>query len=256
MKAVILAGGLGSRLAEETVLKPKPMVEIGGRPILWHIMKVYSHYGVHDFIICLGYKGYVVKEFFSNYFLHTADVTLHLAENRMEVHRNTSEPWRVTLVDTGEATQTGGRIKRILPYVKDEPFFAMTYGDGVADIDIAAQVAFHHAHRRKATITAVRPGARFGAMQINGDRVAAFAEKPETDGGWINGGFFLLSPSVCELIKDDQTIWEHEPMHALIHTHDLRAYIHRGFWHPMDTLRDRNFLEKQWTGGAAPWKVW
>jgi glucose-1-phosphate cytidylyltransferase len=256
MKVVILAGGLGSRLAEETIVRPKPMVEIGGKPILWHIMKIYSQHGFTDFIICLGYKGYLIKEFFANYFLHTSDVTLHLADNRMEVHRNTSESWRVTLVDTGDQSQTGGRIKRILPYVADDPYFALTYGDGVADVDIPAEIAFHLAHGRKATVTAVRPVGRFGAMGIDGARVVAFEEKPETDGGWINGGFFLLSPSVGALIAGDQTVWEREPMEALAAGDELRAFVHGGFWHPMDTLRDRNFLEEQWAKGVARWKTW
>jgi glucose-1-phosphate cytidylyltransferase len=256
MKVVILAGGLGSRLAEETIVRPKPMVEIGGKPILWHIMKIYSHHGFCDFIVCLGYKGYLIKEFFANYFLHMSDVTLHLADNRMEVHRNTSESWRVTLVDTGDLTQTGGRIKRVLPYVADDPYFALTYGDGVADIDIPGEIAFHLAHGRKATVTAVRPAKRFGAIGIEGERVVAFEEKPETDGGWINGGFFLLSPSVGELISGDQTVWEREPMQALAAGDELRAFVHGGFWHPMDTLRDRNFLEDQWAMGKARWRTW
>jgi glucose-1-phosphate cytidylyltransferase len=256
MKAVILAGGLGSRISEETSVKPKPMVEIGGRPILWHVMKIYSHHGINDFIICLGYKGYIIKEYFANYFLHMSDVTIHLAENRMDIHRKTAEPWHVTLIDTGEATQTGGRVKRILPYVRDEPFFGLTYGDGLADIDIPAQIEFHKAHRRMATVTAVRPVKRFGAIGVQGDRVTAFQEKPGGDGGWINGGFFLLSPSVGETIAGDETIWEREPMEALVLRDELRAYIHRGFWHPMDTLRDRTFLEGEWAGGTAPWKLW
>lgn len=256
MKVVILAGGLGSRISEETTLKPKPMVEIGGRPILWHIMKIYSQFGHNDFVICCGYKGYVIKEFFANYFLHTSDVTFHLSENRMEVHVQNTESWRVTLVDTGENTQTGGRIKRILPYVKDEPFFALTYGDGVADIDINKEIQFHKAHGKKATITGVRPAKRFGAIDIDGDRVSSFKEKPESDGGWINGGFFLLSPSVGELISGDDTYWEREPLEQLATADELRAFIHPGFWHPMDTLRDRNFLEEQWTGGTAKWRTW
>jgi glucose-1-phosphate cytidylyltransferase len=256
MQVVILAGGLGTRLAEETTVKPKPMVEIGGRPILWHIMKRYSHYGFNDFIICLGYKGYIIKEFFANYFLHTSDVTIHLSENRTEVHRKTAEPWRVTLVDTGEGSGTGGRIKRILPYIADDPFFALTYGDGVANIDISAQVAFHKAHGRKATVTAVRPAKRFGALALDGDRVVSFKEKPEDDGGWINGGFFLLSPSVGELIEGDDATWEREPMAALSSSDQLRAFVHRGFWHPMDTIRDRTFLEDEWARGNAPWRNW
>jgi glucose-1-phosphate cytidylyltransferase len=256
MKAVILAGGLGTRIAEETSTRPKPMVEIGGRPILWHIMKIYSHFGFHDFVICLGYKGYMIKEYFANYFLHMSDVTFHLAENRMEVHRETAEPWRVTLVDTGEETQTGGRVKRVLPYVADEPFFALTYGDGVADIDIGAEIAFHKSHGCRATVAVVRPAKRFGAVAIEGDRVVDFEEKPQDDGGWINGGFFLLSPSVGELIAGDKTVWERDPMEQLARSDDLRAYVHHGFWHPMDSLRDRNFLESEWTGNRAKWRVW
>ena len=256
MKVVILAGGLGTRLSEETTVRPKPMVEIGGRPILWHIMKIYSHYGFNDFVICLGYKGYMVKEYFANYFLHMSDVTFYLAENRMEVHRETAEPWRVTLVDTGEDTQTGGRLKRVLPYVANEPFFALTYGDGVADIDLAAEIAFHKAHGRHATVSVVRPAKRFGAVVIEGDRVVNFEEKPNDDGGWINGGFFLLSPSVGDFIAGDKTIWEREPMEQLARGDDLRAYVHPGFWHPMDSLRDRNFLEGEWTNSRAKWRVW
>lgn len=256
MKVVILAGGLGTRLAEETGIRPKPMVEIGGRPILWHIMKIYSHYGFHDFIVCLGYKGYMIKEYFANYFLHMSDVTLHLAENRMEVHRETAEPWRVTLVDTGEETMTGGRLKRVAPYIANEPFFALTYGDGVADIDLAAEIAFHKAHGKRATVTAVRPAKRFGAIAIDGDRVAAFHEKPDDEGGWINGGFFLLSPDVCDLVEGDETVWEREPMQRLAQRDELRAYVHSGFWHPMDTIRDRSFLEEQWMSGRAKWRMW
>jgi glucose-1-phosphate cytidylyltransferase len=255
-KVVILAGGLGSRLSEETALRPKPMVEIGGMPILWHIMKIYGHHGFTDFVVCLGYKGYVIKEFFANYFLHSSDVTLHLADNRIEVHRKAAEPWRVTLIDTGEASQTGGRIKRILPYVENEPFFALTYGDGLADIDLRAQIEFHRAHGRDATVTAVRPAARFGAMRLDDDRVTTFAEKPASDAGWINGGFFLLSPSVGATLDGDDTIWEREPLERLARSDQLRAYVHRGFWHPMDTLRERNFLEELWASGKAPWKVW
>lgn len=256
MKVVILAGGLGTRIAEETSTRPKPMVEIGGRPILWHIMKIYSHYGFNDFVICLGYRGYMIKEYFANYFLHMSDVTFHLAENRMEVHRETAEPWRVTLVDTGEDTQTGGRLKRVLPYVADEPFFALTYGDGVANIDLAAEVAFHKRHGRKATVSVVRPAKRFGAVAIEDDRVVNFEEKPNDDGGWINGGFFLLSPAVGELIAGDKTIWEREPMEQLARDDDLRAYVHPGFWHPMDSLRDRNFLEDEWANSRAKWRIW
>jgi len=256
MKVVILAGGMGTRLAEETQVRPKPMVEIGGRPILWHIMKIYSWYGFNDFIVCLGYKGYVIKEFFANYFMHMSDVTFHVAENRMEVHRQTAEPWRVTLVDTGDVTQTGGRIRRVMDYVKNEPYFALTYGDGVADIDIAAEVNFHKTHGRKATVTAVRPARRFGAIVVDGDRVRSFREKPDDDGGWINGGFFVLSPSVGDLIAGDDTIWERGPMEQLAQSDELRAYVHRGFWHPLDTMRDRNYLEQEWSSGKPPWRVW
>jgi glucose-1-phosphate cytidylyltransferase len=232
------------------------MVEIGGRPILWHIMKIYSQYGFRDFVICLGYKGYMIKEFFANYFLHMSDVTFHLAENRMEAHRRTAEDWRVTLVDTGDDTQTGGRIKRVLNHVAGDKTFALTYGDGVADIDLAAQLIFHKAHNRKATVTAVRPAKRFGAISLEGDVVSSFHEKPADEGGWINGGFFLLSPSVGELIAGDQTVWEREPMEALTRSDQMRAFIHNGFWHPMDTLRDRNFLEEQWAAGRAKWRIW
>jgi glucose-1-phosphate cytidylyltransferase len=256
MKVVILAGGLGTRLAEETSFRPKPMVEIGGRPILWHIMKIYSSFGHNDFIVCLGYKGYLVKEYFANYFLHMSDVTFHIAENRMEVHREFGEPWRVTLVDTGDATMTGGRVKRVLPYVEHESFFALTYGDGVSDIDISSEVAFHERHGRDATVTVVRPAKRFGAISIDGDRVTSFEEKPDTDGGWINGGFFLLSPKVGRLIADDDTVWEREPMETLARSDQMRAYVHTGFWHPMDTLRDRTFLEEEWASGRAKWKRW
>ena len=256
MKVIILAGGLGTRLSEETDVRPKPMVEIGGRPILWHIMKRYSHYGFNDFIICLGYKGYVIKEYFANYYLHMTDVTFHLAENRMEAHFETAEPWRVTLVNTGDNTMTGGRLKRVLNYVQDDEVFAMTYGDGVADIDLKAELDFHRSHGRKATVTAVRPAKRFGAIAIEGDRVLSFQEKPDDDGGWINGGFFLLSPSVGDLIKGDDTIWERDPMEALVRQDQLRAYAHHGFWHPMDTMRDKTFLNEEWASGRAKWKSW
>jgi glucose-1-phosphate cytidylyltransferase len=256
MKVVILAGGLGTRISEETDTKPKPMVTIGGRPILWHIMKSYSRFGFNDFIICLGYKGYLIKEYFHNYFLHMSDVTIHIAENRMEVHRETAEPWRVTLLDTGDDTQTGGRLKRVLHHVGDDEMFALTYGDGVADVDLDAQVAFHRAHGRLATVTAVRPAKRFGALSLEGDIVRGFQEKPEDDGGWINGGFFLLSPKISGLLAGDETIWEREPMEALAADDQLRAYIHRGFWHPMDTLRDKTFLEDLWAQGKAGWKTW
>ena len=256
MKVVILAGGLGTRLSEVTDVRPKPMVEIGGRPILWHIMKSYSFYGINDFIVCLGYKGYLIKEYFANYFLHMSDVTLHIAENRMEVHRETAEPWTITLVETGEATMTGGRLKRVLPYIKDEPIFALTYGDGLSDLNITDEIAFHRAHGRRATVAVVRPAKRFGAITVDGDRVLSFREKPEDDGGWINGGFFLLEPSVLDLIPGDSTIWEREPMEVLAASDQMRAYVHNGFWHPMDTLRDRTFLEEEWNSGRAKWKTW
>ncbi|MEC4590376.1 MULTISPECIES: glucose-1-phosphate cytidylyltransferase [Nitrospirillum] len=257
MKVVILAGGMGTRISEESHLRPKPMVEIGGRPILWHIMKIYSAYGFHDFIICLGFRGYVIKEYFSNYFLHMADVTFDMARNHMEVHRETAEPWRVTLVDTGATTNTGGRLKRVQEYVKDEPYFAMTYGDGVSDIDIAALAAFHTSHGKLATITAVRPPSRFGVLDIDGEnQVRSFREKPANEIGWVNGGFFLLSPQVINLIDGDTSVWEHEPLEALAEQRQLNAFHHEGFWQPMDTLRDKNFLEDRWASGKAEWKVW
>ena len=256
IKVVILAGGLGSRISEETVLKPKPMIEIGGLPILWHIMKIYSHYGFRQFIICLGYKGYAIKEYFSNYFLHTSDVTFHLAEDRLEIHQNRAEPWSVTLVDTGLTTQTGGRIKRILPFVENDDVFALTYGDGLANIDLNAQLAFHCAHGRKATVTAVRPPSRFGAMTLQSDGVTSFSEKAPVDAGWINGGFYLLSPTVGDLIAGDEVIWEHQPIETLVKHSQLAAFRHDSFWHPMDTLRERTFLQEAWEQGAAPWKLW
>jgi glucose-1-phosphate cytidylyltransferase len=256
MKAVILAGGLGSRLSEETTVRPKPMVEIGGRPILWHIMKIYAAHGVSDFIFCLGYKGYCIKEFFANYFLHMSDVTFDLAQNRMEVHREAAEPWRVTLIDTGERTQTGGRLKRVMPHLAGEDVFALTYGDGVADIDIGAELAFHRAHGRLATVAAVRPSKRFGALNLAEDRVTSFREKPDDEGGWINGGFFLLSPKVAELIAGDDTIFEREPLEQLAARNELRAYVHEGFWQPMDTMRDKALLEEAWASGHPPWRVW
>lgn len=256
MKVVILAGGLGTRLAEETGARPKPMVMIGGRPILWHIMKIYSYHGFHEFIICLGYKGYMIKEYFANYFLHMSDVTFDIAANRMEVHREAAEPWKVTLIDTGETTMTGGRVKRILPYVADDPFFALTYGDGVADIDLAAEVAFHQSHKQLATVAVVRPSSRFGAVDFDGDQVTGFREKPVDEGGWINGGFFLLSPKVGALIEGDETVWERGPMEELARLGQMRAFFHDGFWQPMDTLRDRNTLEEQWREGRAKWKKW
>ena len=256
MKAVILAGGLGTRLHEETSSRPKPMVAIGGRPILWHILKIYSQHGINDFVICLGYKGYMIKEFFANYFLHTADVTFYMQENRMEVHGHTTEPWRVTLVDTGENTMTGGRLKRIAPYVADDDNFCMTYGDGVGNVDITALIAFHKQHGKPATLTAVLPSQRFGVLERKGDIVTAFREKAQTDGAWINSGFFVLSPSVLDRIEGDATIWEREPMEELAAEGNLRAFEHTGFWQAMDTLRDKQQLEALWAGGKAPWKTW
>ncbi len=256
MKAVILAGGLGTRLAEETSVKPKPMVEIGGRPVLWHIMKAYSAHGINDFVVCLGYKGYVIKEYFANYFLHMSDVTFDLAENRMEVCDRHCEPWRVTLVDTGEHTQTGGRLKRVSRYLDPGQPFCFTYGDGLSDVDVSKLVKFHKAQKRMATVTAVQPPGRFGALDIEGKRITRFEEKPQGDGSWINGGFFVLQPEVLEYIKDDQTIWEREPMEKLAGDAQLSAYPHKGFWQPMDTLRDKNRLEELWQSGKAPWKHW
>jgi glucose-1-phosphate cytidylyltransferase len=256
MKAVILAGGLGTRISEETSVRPKPMVEIGGKPILWHILKIYSQHGVNDFVICLGYKGYVIKEYFANYFLHTADVTFHMQDNHMEVHGRTTEPWRVTLVDTGENTMTGGRLKRVARYVADDDCFCMTYGDGVADVDISALIAFHHGHGKLATLTAVQPSQRFGILERTGDTISAFREKAQTDGAWINGGFFVLSPHVLHRIKDDATIWERGPMEELAAEGSLLAFDHAGFWQPMDTLRDKQHLEALWAEGKAPWKIW
>lgn len=256
MKAVILAGGLGTRIAEETHLRPKPMVEIGGRPILWHIMKIYSAHGVNDFIICCGYKGYVIKEYFANYFLHMSDVTFDMAHNRMEVHQKKAEPWRVTLVDTGEDTLTGGRLKRVAAYLEDETAFCFTYGDGVADVDITALIAFHRGHGKLATVTAVQPPGRYGALIREGNVVRGFQEKPPGDGAWINGGFFVLHPQVIDYIEGDQSSWEGTALEALAREGQLEAFEHRGFWQPMDTLRDKNHLEELWRSGRAPWKIW
>jgi len=256
MKAVILAGGLGTRISEESHLKPKPMIEIGGKPILWHIMKQYSAHGIHDFVICLGYKGYAIKDFFANYFLHTSDVTFNMRENRMDVHQNYSEPWSVTLVETGEETMTGGRLLRAAPYLKDEKAFCFTYGDGVSDVDISNLIRFHEAHGKMATVTAVQPPGRYGALQRLGDQVLGFTEKPRGDGGWINGGFFVLSPKVLPFIAGDATSWEAEPLMRLAELEQLHAYEHSGFWQPMDTLRDKNHLEALWQSGEAPWKQW
>lgn len=256
MKAVILAGGLGTRISEESVSRPKPMIEIGGKPILWHIMKIYSHYGINNFIVCCGYKGYVIKEYFANYFLHTSDVTFDMQNNSMEVHQRFAEPWKVTLVDTGEDTMTGGRLKRVGQYIKDEEAFCFTYGDGVSDIDIRSLINFHKQQGVKATLTAVYPPGRFGALDIDDHKVTTFKEKPKGDGGMINGGFFVLSPAVLHLIKDDSTIWEQGPLESLAKDLQIVAYEHAGFWQPMDTLRDKNYLEELWAKDKAPWKTW
>ncbi|AOB31017.1 glucose-1-phosphate cytidylyltransferase [Bordetella sp. H567] len=256
MKAIILAGGLGTRISEETITRPKPMVEIGGKPILWHIMKIYSAHGVNDFVICCGYKGYMIKEYFANYFLHMSDITFDMANNKMVVHERKAEPWRVTLVDTGEHSMTGGRLKRVAQYVKDEEAFCFTYGDGVADIDISSLIAFHREHGRAGTVTAVRPPGRYGALMLDRTRVTGFQEKPPGDGGLINGGFFVLAPSVLDLIEHDGSSWEGEPLAQLVRQDELRAYEHDGFWQPMDTLRDKNYLEELWSTGTAPWKRW
>jgi glucose-1-phosphate cytidylyltransferase len=258
MKAVILAGGLGTRLSEETVLRPKPMIEIGGFPILWHILKIYSAHGINDFVICAGYKGYVIKEYFANYFLHMSDVTFDMAGNTMEVHHKRSEPWRVTIVDTGDESMTGGRIKRIEPYV--DGTFCLTYGDGVADIDIKSLIDYHHSHGRKATLTSVQPPGRYGALNFDSEDsrlIHKFQEKPEGDGSWINGGYFVLEPSIFDYIRDgDKTIWERGPLESLAAGGELAAYRHPGFWRPMDTLRDKVELEDLWNSGEAPWKMW
>jgi glucose-1-phosphate cytidylyltransferase len=255
VKAVILAGGFGSRLSEETAVRPKPMVEIGGKPILWHIMKIYASHGIEEFVICLGYKGYLIKEYFANYYLHTCDVSFDLAQGTMEVHRSTTEPWRVTLVDTGERTMTGGRLKRALPYLGDE-HFCFTYGDGLADIDIAALLAFHRAQGTLATVTAVQPPGRFGALDVDGSRVRQFEEKPRGDGAWTNGGFFVLSPEVARYLHGDATVWEQDPMRSLAREGQLASYRHEGFWQAMDTLRDHTQLEELWSSGTAPWRAW
>jgi glucose-1-phosphate cytidylyltransferase len=256
MKAVILAGGLGTRFSEETSLRPKPMIEIGGKPILWHIMKIYSAHGVTDFIVCCGYKGYVIKEYFANYFLHMSDVTFDMRENRMQVHQMRAEPWSVTLVDTGDASMTGGRLLRVKEHLLGEEAFCMTYGDGVGDINVRTSIEFHRSHGKLATLTAAVPPGRFGALDMDGNRVASFLEKPEGDGGSINGGFFVLSPKVLDYVTDDQTIWEQEPLRGLAADGELMAYQHRGHWQPMDTLRDKQHLEELWSSGVAPWKIW
>ncbi|WP_321948490.1 glucose-1-phosphate cytidylyltransferase [Paraburkholderia sp. J10-1] len=256
MKAVILAGGLGTRISEDTVNRPKPMIEVGGKPILWHIMKIYSAHGVNEFVICCGYKGYVIKEYFANYFLHMSDVTFDMRSNEMQVHQQYAEPWRVTLVDTGEATMTGGRLRRVREFVKDEDAFCFTYGDGVGDIDISSLVEYHTQTGTLATLTATYPPGRFGALDIRDNKVSSFREKPKGDGGMINGGFFVLSPKVIDLIPDDDCVWEREPLEILAKDGQLSAYEHDGFWQPMDTLRDKTYLEELWQTGNAPWKVW
>jgi glucose-1-phosphate cytidylyltransferase len=256
LKAVILAGGLGTRLAEETNLRPKPMVEIGGKPILWHIMNIYAANGVTDFIVCLGYKGYVIKEYFANYYLHSSSVTFDLSKNSIEVHKNTAENWRVTLVDTGESTMTGGRLKRVKDFLNNEESFCFTYGDGVGNVDVRKSIEFHRAHGRHATLTATQPGGRYGALTIKGDAVESFLEKPQGDGRWVNGGFFVLSPKVFDYIEGDSTMWEKEPLERLAEEDQLRAFRHSGFWQPMDTMFEKNNLEKLWNSGNAPWKVW
>jgi glucose-1-phosphate cytidylyltransferase len=256
MKAVILAGGLGTRISEETAVRPKPMIEIGGKPILWHIMKTYSHHGINDFIICCGFKGYVIKEYFANYFLHMSDVTFDMSKNSMEVHQRSAEPWRVTLVDTGEETMTGGRLKRVVDYVIAEEVFCLTYGDGLADVNITELVAFHKAQNVKATLTGAIPPGRFGALDLKGSKVNSFMEKPKGDGAMINGGFFVLSPKVIDYIAGDKTTWEREPLERLAQEGNLAAFPHHGFWQPMDTLRDKLLLEQLWQSGKAPWKVW
>ena len=256
VKAIILAGGLGSRISEETDNKPKPMVEIGGMPIIWHIMKIYSSYGINDFVICLGYKGYIIKEYFANYMLHMSSITIDLQQGTISRHDSVAEPWRITLVDTGAHTMTGGRLKRVLPYIENDDLFCMTYGDGVGNIDIPRLIDFHRSHGRLATVTGTRPVGRFGAVDLDGDRVTGFQEKNESQSGWINGGFFVLSPKVGELIEGDETPWEGRPMETLAENGEMKAFLHHGFWQPMDTLRDRRHLEAIWASGKAPWKVW
>lgn len=256
MKAVILAGGLGTRLSEETSLRPKPMVEIGGKPLLWHIMKIYAAHGVNEFIVCCGYKGYIIKEYFANYFMHMSDITFDMRENSMYVHKKRAEPWKVTLVDTGDSSMTGGRLRRIEPYVRDEEAFCFTYGDGVGDVDISASIEFHRAHGKAATLTATFPPGRFGALEIRSNRVLNFTEKPKGDGGMINGGFFVLSSKVFDYLDGDETIWEQGPLTGLARDGELMAFEHHGFWQPMDTLRDKNYLEELWASGRAPWQVW
>ncbi|MCZ7454869.1 Glucose-1-phosphate cytidylyltransferase [compost metagenome] len=255
MKAVILAGGLGTRISEETSSRPKPMVEIGNRPILWHIMKIYSQHGINDFVVCCGYKGYLIKEYFANYFLHMSDVTFDMQNNKMEILQNSAEPWRVSLIDTGESTMTGGRLKRVQNYLDDEDF-CLTYGDGVGDVDITAVVNFHKEQGRLATLTAMQPPGRFGSLALDGHQIKHFQEKPQGEGGWINGGFFVLSPKVMDYIGGDESVWEREPLESLARNQQLNAWFHNGFWQPMDTLRDKNHLEELWASGQAPWKIW
>lgn len=256
MKAIILAGGKGTRIQEESHLRPKPMIEIGGRPILWHIMKTYSAHGINDFIICLGYRGYMIKEYFSNYALHQSDITVDVTQNKIHLHGQPPDPWRITLVDTGEETETGGRLKRAAKYLADDDCFCMTYGDGVADVNITESIAFHKRHGCLATVTAVQPPGRFGALVTNGDRITSFMEKPRGEGGYINGGYFVLSSKALDYIEEDNVAWESAPMERLATDSQLMAYRHEGFWHPMDTLRDKNYLESQWLTGTAPWKIW
>lgn len=256
MKAVILAGGLGTRLSEETAVRPKPMVEIGGKPILWHIMKMYSFHGVNEFVVCCGYKGYVIKEYFANYFLHMSDITFDMQHNKMVVHQKRAEPWRVTLVDTGDNSMTGGRLLRVADYVRNEEAFCLTYGDGVSDVDIAASIRYHRSHGKAATVTATYPPGRFGALDIQGGAIRSFMEKPRGDGGMINGGFFVLSPRVLDYLVDDATVWEQQPLQELAADGELMAFEHGGFWQPMDTLRDKLHLEELWTSGTAPWRTW
>jgi glucose-1-phosphate cytidylyltransferase len=256
MKAVILAGGLGTRISEETTVRPKPMVEIGGKPILWHIMKLYSHYGIQEFVVCCGYKGYIIKEYFANYFLHMSDVTFDMSRNSMEVHHRNAEPWKVTLVDTGDQTMTGGRLKRVAPYIENDELFCLTYGDGLSDVNVGKLISFHRASGVMATLTAIYPPGRFGALELLGNKVQRFAEKPQGDGSMINGGFFVLSPRVLGYIDGDQTIWEQEPMERLAAEGQLAAFKHAGFWQPMDTLRDKQRLDELWQGGNPPWRVW
>jgi glucose-1-phosphate cytidylyltransferase len=255
MKAIILAGGLGTRMSEETLIRPKPMVEIGGRPILWHIMKIYSHYGINDFVVCCGYKGYMLKEYFANYFLHNSDVTFDMSNNQMKIHQNHAEHWKVTLIDTGENTMTGGRLKRVANHIGDEDF-CFTYGDGLSNVDIKRLINFHKLNQKKATLTAVKPPGRFGSLRLDNTKVLNFEEKPQGDGAWVNGGFFILSPQVIDYIGGDDTFWERKPLERLAHEGQLCAFLHDGFWQPMDTLRDKMLLEELWSSGKAPWKVW